>query len=203
MPSADFCRPVRSDYSSPSPAFRTDGRSLEVSSTTFSAQPPNLRPMPLMDLNFVVISRLVRHRMPRIRFLSIGSRHCSTLPSHSASRRRPCVVLGLDLHQVVQGTFTLKLPNMLGTQKKGEAETRFPCVSVRARPRAREPRASRAKPSRSWSGRHRTIRSGHLAGFAGLGLGLLRLRVAPGIPAPSTCRECPAVRRHSSRRTSR
>ncbi len=190
MPSADFCRPVGSDYSSPSPGFRTDGRSPEVSSTAFSAQPPDLQPAPLMDLDFVVISRLVRHRIPRIRFLSIGSRLCSTLPSDLASRRRPCVLLGLHLHQVVQGTFTLKLPNMLGTQK-GEAETRSPCVSVRARD---EPAslAPRARPSRSWSGRHRTIRSGHWP-----------CSRPPGIPAPPTCQERPAVRRRSSRQTFR
>ena len=115
MPSADFCRPVRSDYSSPSPEFRTDDRSPEVSSTAFSAQPPDLQPVSLMDLDFVVIRRLVRRRLPRIRFLSIGSRLCSTLPSDPASRRRPCASLGLHLHQVVQGTSTLKLPNMLGT----------------------------------------------------------------------------------------
>ncbi len=88
MPSADFCRPVRSDYSSLSPEFRTDGRSPEVSSTAFSAQPPDLQPAPLMDLDFVVSCRLVRRRMPHIRFLSIGSRLCSTLPSDPASRRR-------------------------------------------------------------------------------------------------------------------
>ena len=120
MPSADFCRPVRLDYSYLSPEFRTGGRSPEVSSTAFSAQPPDLQPAPLMDLDFVVISRLVRRRMPRIRFLSIGSRLCFTLPSDPASRRRPCASLGLHLHQVVQGTFTLKLPSMLGTLRKGE-----------------------------------------------------------------------------------
>ncbi len=119
MPSADFCRPIRSDCSSLSPAFRTDGRSPEVSSTAFSAQPPDLQPAPLMDLDFVVMGRLVRRRMPRIRFLFIGSRLCSTLPSDPASRRRPCASLGLHLHQAVQGTFTLKLANMLGTPWKG------------------------------------------------------------------------------------
>ena len=80
MPSADSCRPVGSDYSSLSPEFQTDGRSPEVSSTAFSAQPPDLQPAPLMDLDFVVISRLVRRHIPRIRCLSIGSRLCSKLP---------------------------------------------------------------------------------------------------------------------------
>ncbi len=121
MPSADFCRPVRLDYSPLSPDSRTNGRSPEVSSTAFGAQPPDLQPAPLMDLDFVVICRLVRRRMPRIRFLFIGSHLCSTLPSDPASRRRPCASLGLHLHQVVQGTSTLKLPNMLGTQRKPAA----------------------------------------------------------------------------------
>ncbi len=196
MPSADFCRPVGSDYSSPSPAFRTDGRSPEISSATFSAQPPDVQPTPLMDLDFVVICRLVRRRMPRIRFLSIGSRLCSTLPSDPASRRRPCVLLGLHLHQVVQGTFTLKLPNMLGTQKRGSRNP-LPLWSVRARdePASLAPRA-RAMQSRSWSGRHRTIRSGYCPCSRPPGSGI-------PLPAPSTCQERPAVRRHSSPRTSR
>ena len=138
MPSADFCRPVGSDYSSPSPELRTGGRSPEVSSTAFSAQPPDLQPAPLMDLDFVVLCRLVRRRMPRIRFLSIGSRLCSTLPSDPASRRRPCASLGLHLHQVVQGTFTLKLPNMLGTHRdrgepRGSTPPTPPYIRVRIR----------------------------------------------------------------------
>jgi len=72
--------------------------------------------MPLMDMDFAIICPLVRHRMPPIRFLSIGPRLCSTLLSDPASRQRPCASLGLHLHQVVQGTFTLELSNMLGTQ---------------------------------------------------------------------------------------
>ena len=81
----------------------------------------------LMDLDFVVNGRLVRRRMPRIRFLSIGSRLCFTLPSDPASRRRPCASLGLHLHQVVQGTFTLKLPkHARHTIQKGGAVARLP-----------------------------------------------------------------------------
>src|ERR1035437_5573040 len=52
---------------------------------------------------------------PSIRFLSIGSHVCSTLPSDPASRRRPCASLSLHLHQVVKGTSTPKLSIMLGT----------------------------------------------------------------------------------------
>src|SRR5258707_9741667 len=96
-------------------------RSPEVSSTAFDAQPPDLPPVSLMDMGFAVMCPLARHRRPRIRFLFIGSRLCSALLSGPASRRvlfHPCASLCLHLHQVVKGTFTLKLSNMLGTKKR-------------------------------------------------------------------------------------
>src|SRR5207249_9928633 len=114
-PSADFCRPVRIDRSILSPESRTNSRSPEVSSTAFRTQPPNLQPAPLMDMGFAVIGQLARHRMPLIRFLYIGSCVCSALLSDPVSRRRPCASLSLHLHQVVKGTFSPKLSNMLGT----------------------------------------------------------------------------------------
>ena len=77
--------------------------------------------MPLMDMDFVVPSQLVRHRMPLIRFLFIGPYVCSTLLSDPASRRRPCASLSLHLHQVVKRTFTFELSNMLGTLGPGPA----------------------------------------------------------------------------------
>src|SRR6202162_5728001 len=120
-PAADFCRPVRTDHSILSPVSRTDGRSPEVSSTTFRTQPPNLQPVPLMDMGFAIICPLARHRMPQIRFLYIGSHVCSTLLSDAPSRLRPCVSLSLHLHQVVKGTCTPELSNMLGTQKRGQS----------------------------------------------------------------------------------
>src|SRR5213082_2507955 len=56
-------------------------------------------------------------KQPRhIPTLLVRSRHRSTLPSDPASRRRPCASLALHLHQVVQGTCTPRLSNMLGTQ---------------------------------------------------------------------------------------
>jgi len=118
MPSADFYRPIRIDHSLLSLDFETNGRSPEGSSTAFRTQPPNLQPVPLMDMGFAIISPLARHRMPQIRFLYIGSYVCSTLLSDLASRRRRCASLSLHLHQVVKGTFTPKLSNMLGTQTK-------------------------------------------------------------------------------------
>ena len=119
MPSADFCRRISIDPSMLSREIATNDRSPEVSSTAFRAQPPDLQPAPLMDMGFAIICPLARHRMPLIRFLYIGSRVCSTLPSDLASRRRPCASLSLHLHQVVKGTFTPKLSNMLGAHKNG------------------------------------------------------------------------------------
>jgi hypothetical protein len=78
----------------------TNGRSPEVSSTAFRAQPPDLQSAPFMDMGFAVICPFPQRRLPPIRFLSIGSRICSTLLSDPASRRRPCASLTLHLHQV-------------------------------------------------------------------------------------------------------
>ncbi len=55
---------------------------------------------------------------PQIRFLYIGSRFCSTLPSDPASQRRPCASLSLHLYQVVKRTCTSKLSSMRGVPKK-------------------------------------------------------------------------------------
>jgi hypothetical protein len=115
LPSADFYREIKASCEVFSHAYVTHGRSPEVSSTAFRTQPPDLQPVPLMDMDFVVSGQLVRHRMPLIRFLYIGSYVCSTLPSDPASRRRPCASLSLHLHEVVKRTFTFELSNMLGT----------------------------------------------------------------------------------------
>ena len=125
-PSADFCRPVRTDCSILSLDSETNGRSPEVISTAFRTQPPNLQPVPLMDMDFAINCPLVRHGMPRIRFLYIGSHVCSTLLSDPASRQRPCASLSLHLHQVVKRTFTFKLSIMPGTQENariGESQS--------------------------------------------------------------------------------
>ena len=81
--------------------FGTWRRSPEVSSTAFTAHLPDLHPRPLMDMDFAVSRPLVRPGLPDIRFLFVRSRFCSTLPSDAASRRRPCALLTLHLHQVV------------------------------------------------------------------------------------------------------
>src|SRR5436309_3823462 len=69
-----------------------------------------------MDMDFATSCPLVRPALPRIRFLFVGSRLCSTLPSDGPSRFRPCASLVLHLHQVAQGTFTPKLSDMSDTQ---------------------------------------------------------------------------------------
>ena len=69
-----------------------------------------------MDMDFATSCPLVRPALPRIRFLFVRSRLCSTLPSDGPSRFRPCASLVLHLHQVAQGTFTPGTPGMPGTQ---------------------------------------------------------------------------------------
>src|SRR5467141_2464822 len=98
-PAADFCRTVRVNRSTLSHDSVTCSRSPEVSSIAFHAQPPDLPPVPLMDVGFAIVCSLARHRRPQIQFLSIGSRVCSTLLSDPASRRNPCASLTLLLHQ--------------------------------------------------------------------------------------------------------
>ena len=131
MPSADFCAAMGlpRGFLSPSPAWAgsTRRRPPEVSSTAFPAHLPDLHPRPLMDEDFAVSCPLVRPGLPHIRFLFVRSRFCSTLLSDPASRRRPCASLALHLHQVVQGTCTPKLSNMLGTQLNRFAADEDPC----------------------------------------------------------------------------
>src|SRR5437016_183569 len=88
-PSADFCRRVRKSYLFLRRVSATNGRPPEVRSTAFRAQPPDLPPVPLMDVSFAVICPLARHRRPPIRFLSIGSHFWSTLLSDVTSRPPP------------------------------------------------------------------------------------------------------------------
>src|SRR5271165_1910895 len=104
-----FCRLSLMSCAAYLPLPSTPCRSPEVSSTAFRTQPPDLQPVPLMDMDFVVSCQLVRHRMPQIRCLYIGSYVCSTLLSDPASRRRPCASLSLHLHQVVKRTFIFEL----------------------------------------------------------------------------------------------
>ena len=118
LPSADF-RAAVTRLAARSVRIPGHGRgSPEVSSDAFPAHPPDLPPRPLMTVDFAVIRPLVRPGRPRIRFLSIGSRLCSTLPSDPASRRRPCASLALRRHQAGQRTSTSKLSIVLGTREE-------------------------------------------------------------------------------------
>src|SRR6516165_5317244 len=126
-PAADCRCTVRVNCSTLSHDSVTCSGSPEVSSITFHAQPPDLPPVPLMDMGFVVLCRFARHRRPQIQFLSIGSRVCSALLSDLVSRLGPCVSLSLHVHHVVKRTFTSKLSIMLGTQNK--ATRLAPCRS--------------------------------------------------------------------------
>ena len=112
---------------------RTQCRSLGVSLTAFIAHPPDLQNWSLMDMDFAVSCPLVRPALPRIRFLFVRSRFCSTLPSDSSSRFCPCASLVLHLHQVAQGTFTPKLPDMSDTQ--GARYARIAAGDLRPCPR--------------------------------------------------------------------
>jgi len=64
MPSADSCRAVRVNHFTPSRESTTHSRSPEVSSTAFSAQPPDLPPADLMDMGFAILCPLARCRRP-------------------------------------------------------------------------------------------------------------------------------------------
>jgi hypothetical protein len=64
MPAADFCRAIRKNLFLLRPDSGTRRRPPEVSSTAFSAQPPDLPPAALMDLGFAVSCPLARCRRP-------------------------------------------------------------------------------------------------------------------------------------------
>src|SRR5215831_15003015 len=100
---------------------------------------------------------------PPIRFLYIGSRICSTLPSDPASRRRPCASLSLLLYQDVKRTFTSKLSIMLGVPKERERPRPLPYGLVRGRAITCQPqrRLDRGWTPLSWHQTHRKRRSVH------------------------------------------
>ena len=99
MPSADFSAAITGLTTRSVRPSRTRRRSPEVRPTAFAARPPDLPPRSLMVVDFAITCSLVRPGRPRIRFLSIGPRFCSTLLSDPASRRRPCASLTLRHHQ--------------------------------------------------------------------------------------------------------
>ena len=86
MAPADSWAAVRGPHDPLSPASGTRRRPPGVSTAAFAAHLPDIQPWPLMDMDFRIIGPLVRPGLPRIRFLFVRSRLCSTLPSDPASR---------------------------------------------------------------------------------------------------------------------
>ncbi len=99
MPSADFCPAITRLAAGSAP------RSGHGADLPRQARPPSPHtrriycPRPLIAVDFAVIRPLVRPGQPPIRFLSIGSRLCSALPSDPTSRWRPCASLTLRRYQ--------------------------------------------------------------------------------------------------------
>ena len=54
MPSADLCHAIKAPCDTFSPESETHDRSPAIRLTAFNAQPPNLQPAPLMDMDFAV-----------------------------------------------------------------------------------------------------------------------------------------------------
>ena len=102
MPSADFCRMVRKIHISLSRDFATYGSSPEVSTTAFSAQPPDLRLTPWMDMDFAIIRSLVRRSRLISGFCSsaraFARRFLQTFPGPCASLPFTSIRLGEDFH---------------------------------------------------------------------------------------------------------
>ncbi len=63
-PSADFCYAVRTPLDVLSHEYVTHSRSPAISSTAVHARPPDLPPVPLMDMGFPIVCSLARHRRP-------------------------------------------------------------------------------------------------------------------------------------------
>jgi len=124
MPAADFCPGVRRPHDLLSPEAGDAG---QISRGKLDRPPRTTAGFTLCTLDGYGLRGSTPARpalTPRIRFLFIGSRVCSPLPSDPASRRRPCGSLPLHLHQVGERTYTSKLSNMLGTRRYPRAHAR-------------------------------------------------------------------------------
>src|SRR5262249_48995420 len=113
-----------------------------------------------MDMDFATSCPLVRPALPRIRFLFVGSRLCSTLPSDGPSRFRPCALLALHLHQVAQWTSTPK--------RSGRSDTQADAVRHRAR---RGCGLDPAPPTGKWLGMRLRLAATPGLAIAGDGVG--------------------------------
>ena len=102
-PSADFCPAVRTPRDVLSHKCVTHSRSPVISSTAFHARPPDLPPVPLMDMGFPIVGSLARHRRPLHPVLV----HRPACLLYASSRPRlamtPLRFATLHLHQVGRG----------------------------------------------------------------------------------------------------
>ena len=173
VPSAHFCRPVGPDLTPPSVRNSRRTPDLPGKFNRFHRTTAGFSTSPLDG------SGRCRHQPTRPAPYPSYPAHAHRLtPSHHASFRPRLATTPFRFASASppsgcrKGTLAHKLSNMLGTPKERGSGNPLPLVSVRARD---EPAslAPRAKASRSWSGRHRTIRSGHWP-----------CSWPPGIPAP-------------------
>src|SRR5271169_6526162 len=116
MPSADFCPAVRPPFGSLSRRSDTEQISWgKLNRLPCTAAGSTLRVFDGYGLRGKLPARPTL--TPCIRFLSIDSHFCSTLPSDPASRPVALALsLALHLHQVGRRTFTSKLLSMPSAQ---------------------------------------------------------------------------------------
>jgi len=140
MPSADFCRTVREIRISLSHVSVTYGRSPEVITTAFGAQPPDLR----LRLGWIWPSRsyarssddhalypVLVHRLA----LLLGASFRHSLTAYALALRYPSPPSGWEK------TFTSKLSYMLGTRNRPRLEgVALACPAQRGEPHIRRPR---------------------------------------------------------------
>ena len=93
--------------------FRRQARSPQVRTRSFTAQPPDLRNLALTTKASHRCACSPCSVAPRIRFLFIGSRLHSMLPSHARSPLRSCTSFR-SLWSACGRTFTSKTAPMLG-----------------------------------------------------------------------------------------
>ena len=99
MPSADFCAAVTGLANPLSPGMPDTAQTSRGKTDRLRRIPAGFTTRPFMAADFAIPRSLVRPGRPRIRFLCIGSRLCSALPSDPVSRRRPCASLTLRRHR--------------------------------------------------------------------------------------------------------
>ena len=108
------------------PISRQQRRSPGVSSTAFAARLPDIPPWPLMAMDFVVGSPLVRPQQPLIRFLFVKPQLRSALPPDPASRRRPCASLPFTTIRLVEDFHLLTVEHAQHTTARPKGGKRQP-----------------------------------------------------------------------------